>query len=96
MSVLNNKVPSQPSLPTPLSPSLYLYFNKNQPPNADTIEYISKILLKGPRHSCLLWDYDGAQQTQKWVLTVSYWIDHMAPHGGARESTQGAKGAATL
>jgi hypothetical protein len=26
----------------------------NQPPNADTIEYTSKILLKGPRYSCLL------------------------------------------
>jgi hypothetical protein len=26
------------------------------------------------------------------MLTVSYWMDHMAPNGGARESTQGAKG----
>ena len=26
----------------------------NQPPNADTIAYTSKILLKGPRYSCLL------------------------------------------
>jgi hypothetical protein len=26
------------------------------------------------------------------MLTVSYWIDHRAPNGGARESTQGAKG----
>jgi hypothetical protein len=25
----------------------------NQPPNADTIAYTSKILLKGPRYSCL-------------------------------------------
>ena len=25
-------------------------------------------------------------------LTVSYWMDHSAPNGGARESTQGAKG----
>jgi hypothetical protein len=24
--------------------------------------------------------------------TVSYWMDHRAPNGGARESTQGAKG----
>jgi hypothetical protein len=31
-------------------------------------------------------------QTQKWMLTVSYWMDHRAPNGGARESTQGAKG----
>jgi hypothetical protein len=26
------------------------------------------------------------------MLTVSYWMDHRAPHGGARESIQGAKG----
>jgi hypothetical protein len=32
----------------------------NQPPNADTIAYTSKILLKGPWYSCLLWDYAGA------------------------------------
>jgi hypothetical protein len=29
---------------------------------------------------------------QKWMLTVSYWMDHRAPNGGARESTQGAEG----
>jgi hypothetical protein len=29
---------------------------------------------------------------QKWMLTVSYWMEHRAPNGGARESTQGAKG----
>jgi hypothetical protein len=23
---------------------------------------------------------------------ISYWMDHRAPNGGARESTQGAKG----
>jgi hypothetical protein len=34
----------------------------------------------------------GAQQTHKWRLTVSYWMDHRAPNGGAGESTQGAKG----
>jgi hypothetical protein len=28
----------------------------------------------------------------KWMLTVSYCLDHRAPNGGARESTQGAKG----
>jgi hypothetical protein len=28
----------------------------------------------------------------KWMLTVSYLMDHRAPNGGARESTQGAKG----
>jgi hypothetical protein len=32
----------------------------NQLPNADTIAYTSKILSKGPRYSCLLWDYAGA------------------------------------
>jgi hypothetical protein len=26
------------------------------------------------------------------MLTVSYWMDHRAPNGGARESNQGAKG----
>ena len=26
------------------------------------------------------------------MLTVSYWMEHRAPNGGARESTQGAKG----
>jgi hypothetical protein len=28
-------------------------------------------LLTSLRSSCLLWDYAGAQQTQKWMLTVS-------------------------
>jgi hypothetical protein len=64
----------------------------NQLPNVDTISYTSKILLKGPRYGCLLWDYAGAWQTQKWMLTVSYWMNHRAPNGGARESTQGAEG----
>jgi hypothetical protein len=27
-----------------------------------------------------------------WMLTVSYWMEHRAPNGGARESTQGAEG----
>jgi hypothetical protein len=64
----------------------------NQLPNADTIAHTSKNLLKGPRYGCLLWDYAGAWQTQKWMLTVRYWMDHRAPNGGARESTQGAEG----
>jgi hypothetical protein len=34
----------------------------------------------------------GAWQTQKWILTVSYWMDNRAPNGGARESNQGAEG----
>jgi hypothetical protein len=33
-----------------------------------------------------------AWQTQEWMLTVSYWMEHRDPNGGARESTQGAKG----
>jgi hypothetical protein len=28
---------------------------------------------------------------QKWMLTVSYWMDHKASNGGARENTLGAK-----
>jgi hypothetical protein len=28
----------------------------------------------------------------KWMLTVSYWMDHRVPNEEARESTQGAKG----
>jgi hypothetical protein len=40
-------------------------------------------------YSCLLWDYAGSWQTQKWMLTVSYWMEHRAPNGGARECTQG-------
>jgi hypothetical protein len=64
----------------------------NQPPNAGTIAYTSEILLKGPRYSCLLCGYAGAWQTQKWILTVSYLMEHRAHNGGAREITQGAKG----
>ena len=64
----------------------------NQLPNPDTIAYTSKILLKRPRYSCHLWEYPGAEQTQKWMLAVNYWMDHQAPNGGARESTQGAGG----
>ena len=32
----------------------------------------------------------------KWMLTVIYRMDHRAPNGGARESTQEMKGSATL
>jgi hypothetical protein len=64
----------------------------NQPPKTDTIVYASKILLKGLRYSCLFWGYAEAWQTQKWMLIVSYWMDHRASNGGARESTQRAKG----
>jgi hypothetical protein len=64
----------------------------NQPPDPDTIAYASKILLKGPWYSCLEWGYASAWQIQKWMLTVICWMEHRAPNGGARESTQGAEG----
>jgi hypothetical protein len=35
---------------------------------------------------------DSAWQIQKWMLTVIYWMEHRAPNGGVRESTQGAEG----
>ena len=64
----------------------------NQPPNADTIAYASKILLKGSWYSCLIWGYASASQIQKWMLTsVIYRMEHRAPNGGPRESTQGAE-----
>jgi hypothetical protein len=63
-----------------------------QPPNLDTIAYARKILLTGPWQSSLLWVYASAWQIQKWMLTVIYWMEHMAPKEGARESNQGAKG----
>ena len=28
-----------------------------------------------------------------WMLIVIYWMEHRAPNGGAKESTQGAEGA---
>jgi hypothetical protein len=34
----------------------------------------------------------GQCLSQKWMLTVIYWMEHRAPNGGARESTQGAEG----
>jgi hypothetical protein len=64
----------------------------NQPPNTHTIAYASKILLKWPWYTYFLWDYDSAWQIEKWILTVIYWMEHRAPNGGARESTQGAEG----
>ena len=74
-----------PETATPRDPS------HSQPPNTDTIAYTSKILLKGLRYSCLIWGYANAWKTL-WMLTVSYWMEHRAPNGGARESTQGAEG----
>jgi hypothetical protein len=63
----------------------------NQPPNPETIAYDRKILLKGPCYSCLVGGYASACQIQKWMLTVIYKMEHRAPNGEARESTQGAE-----
>ena len=57
----------------------------NQQPNADTIAYASKILLKEPWYSCLLLGYARAFQIQKWLLTVTYWMEYWEPNEGARE-----------
>jgi hypothetical protein len=64
----------------------------NQPPNADTIAYTSKILLKGPDIAVSCETTLGPSKHIKWMLTVSYWMDHRAPNGGARENNQGAEG----
>jgi hypothetical protein len=58
----------------------------------EIVAYASKILLKGPWYSCLLWGFASAWKIQKWMLTVIYWMEHRAPNVGARESTQGAEG----
>jgi hypothetical protein len=36
--------------------------------------------------------YASDWQIQKWMLRVIYWIEHRAPNGEARESTQEAEG----
>jgi hypothetical protein len=43
-----------------LETAIYRDPSHNQLPNTDTIAYTSKILLKGPWYSCLLWDYARA------------------------------------
>jgi hypothetical protein len=68
----------------------------NQSPNPDTIAYASKILLKGPCYSCLILGYASAWQIQKWMFTVSYKMEHRAPNGEARKSTQGDEGVCNL
>jgi hypothetical protein len=45
----------------------------NQPPNANTIAYTSKILLKGPWYSCLLWGYARAWQTWNTFFQCKNW-----------------------
>ena len=54
-----------------------------QPPNPGTIAYTNKILLTGPWYICFLWGYASAWQTQKWMHTVSFWMEHRAPSEGA-------------
>jgi hypothetical protein len=68
----------------------------NQPLNADTIAYTSKILLKGPWYSCLLWGNASAWKTQKWMLIVSYWMEHRAPMEELEKVSKELKGSATL
>jgi hypothetical protein len=62
------------------------------PPNPDTMADANKSPLTGTWYSCLLRASASAWQTQKWLLTVSYWMVHWASNGGARESTQGVEG----
>jgi hypothetical protein len=64
----------------------------NQPPNVDSMAYANMIFLKGPWFSYLLWGYASTWQIQSWMLTVIYWMEHSAPNGWARESTQGVEG----
>jgi hypothetical protein len=58
--------------------------------------YISNAILKVPYTvpppPALLRLCASAWQIQNWMLTVIYRMEHRAPNGGARESTQGAKG----
>ena len=62
----------------------------NQPPNADTIAYTSKILLKGPRYMALVRLCWGLANTE--VDAHSQLLDgSQGPNVGARESIQGAK-----
>jgi hypothetical protein len=58
-------------------------------------------LIKLVPHLCSLISFsesrvDKGKENQysvsKIFSSVSYWMDHRAPNGGARESTQGAKG----
>ena len=63
----------------------------NQPPNPDTIAYASKILLRDPGKAV---SYEAmpvpGKYRSRW--SVIYKMEHRAPNGRARESTQGAKG----
>jgi hypothetical protein len=59
---------------------------------SNTIAYSIKILPTGPWYGWLFWGYAIAWQIQKWMLRVIYCMEHRAPNGEARESTQGAEG----
>jgi hypothetical protein len=48
--------------------------------------------LEIPPHTSQNGYFASAWQTQKWMLTVIYWMEHRSPNGGAKKSTQGAKG----
>jgi hypothetical protein len=58
--------------------------------------YASKILMKKPWYSCLLWGFDSVWQMKKWMITVISRMEHKAPNIGAKESTQELKMSATL
>ena len=65
---------------------------QKQLPNPDTMADANKSLLTGAWYSCLLRGSARAWQTQKWMLTVIYWMDYRVHNEGARESTQEAEG----
>ena len=56
-----------------------------QSPNPDTIADTNKSLMKGAWYSYLLRGSASAWQTQKWMLTVIYNMEHRAPNVRARE-----------
>jgi hypothetical protein len=65
----------------------------DQLPNADTIAYTSKILLKRPWYSCLLWDYACRGLANTEVDAHSQLLNGpQGPQWRNRESTQGTKG----
>jgi hypothetical protein len=63
----------------------------HQLPNADTLHTLTRFCWKDPDIAASYETMPGPSK-QKWMLTVSYWMDHRVPNGGARESTQGVKG----
>jgi hypothetical protein len=43
-----------------------------------------------------LWGYGSAWKIQKWMLTVIYWMEHMAPNEELEKVPKELKGSATL